>query len=210
MMLETIVPRWAGTVIVAATGPSLTPEVAEICKDHGAIIAVNDAYKLLPDAPVLYACDNAWWRVHKGCPDFKGEKWSTHNPKGNDKLQVAKLYGLRLIAGRRGPGFSSDPSVIYYGDNSGFQAVNLAIHFGAKRIVLVGFDMRQVGSQQHFFGSHPHPLRRSSSYSVFVKAFHNASAAVPNGAKIINATPGSALKSFPFMSLQEALDGFGT
>ena len=111
------------------------------------MIAVNDAYRLFPDAAVLYACDSEWWDVHGGCPDFAGEKWSSHSVDAgghNDKREVAKKYGLKLVEGRDRDGFSFDPACIHYGSNSGFQAVNLAILFGAKRIVLVGFDMRGV------------------------------------------------------------------
>jgi hypothetical protein len=208
-MLETIARRWSNTVIVAATGPSLTEDVAELCRDHRAIIAVNDAYKRLPFAPVMYACDAAWWRAHKGCPDFRGEKWSTHNPSGNDKREAARLYGVRLVAGKKAAGFSTDPAVIHYGNNSGFQAVNLAILFGAKRVVLVGFNMRREGNQEHFFGSHPAPLRRASSFGQFIAAFNEAAKQMPRGVEIINATSGSALGCFPYMPLQEALDGFG-
>ena len=205
-MLETIVPRWTGTAIVAATGPSLTEEVAEICNGYN-VVAVNDAYKLIPFAPVLYACDAAWWRHHKTCPGFTGEKWSTHDDRGNKKIDVAEAYGVHLVQGRKGGGFSTNPAFIHYGSNSGFQATNLAILFGATRIVLVGFDMRSVGGRQHFFGTHPTPLRQASSYSVFVRAFNEASHNMPPGVQIINATPDSALKCFPFVPLQEALYG---
>lgn len=205
--LEIIQRRWAGTVIVAATGPSLTPEVAEVCRGHGAIIAVNDAYKRLPFAPVLYACDALWWKIHEGCPNFEGEKWSSHSEGNNDKFEAARRCGLRLVRGRQGNHFSTDPGYIIYGNNSGFQSVNLAILFGASRVVLVGFDMRQVNSLQHFFGNHPLQLRQSSSYALFIKNFNEAAKAIPEGVEIINATPGSWLKCFPFMGLQEAIDG---
>jgi hypothetical protein len=39
------------------------------------------------------------------------------------------------------------------GNNSGHQAVNLAFLLGAKRILLLGFDMGAKG-QHHFFGNH--------------------------------------------------------
>lgn len=208
-MLETIKPRWTGLAIVAATGPSLTQDVATACRGYN-VIAVNDAYKLLPFAPVMYACDATWWTVHNGCPGFSGEKWSSHGDKSNKKDAEAKRYGLKLIAGKKANGFSLDPSVIHYGNNSGFQACNLAILFGATKLVLVGFDMRQKDGKQHFFGSHKAPLRRSSSYSLFIDAFKTAAKTMPAGVEIINATPGSALKCFPQMSLEDALDGSGS
>jgi hypothetical protein len=149
--------RWEGeTVIVAAPGPSLTVEVAERCRGHRTIV-VQDAWRLLPWAEALYGCDLTWWEHHNGVPDFAGEKWSTHDDGTNDKRDAEAKYGVKLIAGKAAESFSTDPAVLHYGSNSGFQAVNLAIVWGAARIVLVGFDMRVVGGKRHFFGDHPNP-----------------------------------------------------
>lgn len=200
--IETIERRWPGaTVVVAAPGPSLTAAVAEQCRGYRTI-AVQDAYKLLPWADVLFGCDASWWRVHKGCPCFAGEKWSSHgSPSHNDKRTVADEYGVHLVQGVGRDGFSTDPARVHYGSNSGFQAVNLAILFGARRIVLVGFDMRLVGGKRHFFGDHPRPLKNRNDYRAFVRAFEKAARTVPAGVEILNATPGSAMKCFPMVDL---------
>jgi len=205
-MLETITPRWSDLCIVAATGPSLTEDVAEACRGHP-IVAVNDAWRRLPFADVLYACDAEWWAVHGGCPDFRGERWSSHDTRNNDKLEAARKYGLRIVKGRYGDTFSTDPSVIHYGGNSGFQGVNLAILFGARRIVLVGFDMRTppTGQPRHFFGDHPAGLKNGVRYEHFIPAFKHAATQLPEGIEIVNATPGSALTCFPMAPLEEAL-----
>jgi hypothetical protein len=196
--------RWEGkTVVVAATGPSLTPEVAAMCADVP-VLAVNDAYRLFPNAEILFACDAGWWSVHEGCPEFKGEKWSSHGSKDhNDKTAAAAAYGLKLISGASGDGFTTEPP-IHYGNNSGFQAVNLAILFGAARIVLVGFDMQAAG-KAHFFGDHPKPLRNPGAFKSFISAFAKAAKQMPAGVEIINATPDSALTCFPRKALDDAL-----
>jgi hypothetical protein len=199
-----IEPRW-DRCIVAATGPSLTEEVAAMCAASGwPIIAVNDAYRVLPAADVLYACDAKWWRVHRGVRTFKGEKWSSHDAENNDKTEVAQRHGLRLIEGHDSEGFSFDPGVIHYGSNSGFQAINLAILFGARRIVLVGFDMSYNG-KSHFFGDHPRGLTRQERYEIFIPQFERAAARLPESIEIINCTPESALHCFPMMDLADAL-----
>lgn len=190
--------------MVAATGPSLTPKVAEAVRGHRCI-AVNDAYKLLPFSDVLYACDGSWWNVHAGCPGFAGEKWSSHGTGYNDKLATAQKYGLQLVSGAEKEGFSLEPSLIYYGSNSGFQAVNLAILFGATRIVLVGFDMSVRSGKRHFFGDHPAPLRNSANYANFIRPFERAAKTLPSHITILNATPGSALRCFPMVKLDDAL-----
>lgn len=194
------------TCVVAAPGPSLTLETAAAVEACGLpVLAVNDAYKRLPGARVLYACDAVWWRERAGALDFAGERWSSIGEPGprrhNEKTAEQHAYGLRLVYGREKPYFSTDPAVIHYGNNSGFQAVNLALHFGARTIVLVGFDM--AGS--HFFGAHKEPLRNTGSYAQFIRAFHEAAKRLPSGVRVFNASPGSALTCFPRMTFDAAL-----
>jgi hypothetical protein len=211
MIRDRIYPYWQDmTAIVAATGPSLTEAVAERCRqahdadDSVAVLAVNDAWRLMPWADALYACDAAWWTIHNGT-DFTGDKWSSHHPNGNDKIELAKRYGLQLVAGKCDKRFSADPGRIHYGGNSGFQAVNLALLFGARRIILVGFNLQPVGGKVHFFGDHPAGLRQQARYERFLPAFSEAAKRLPAGVEIINATPASALKAFPAMTLDDAL-----
>lgn len=202
---EPIARRWAGLCIVAATGPSLTPEVAEICCGHR-VIAVNDAYRLLPWADTLYGCDVAWWLHHKGCPEFAGEKViSVHDKRRTAVYSTAKRYGLSVVEGRAGEVFSLDQQRIHYGANGGFQAINLAILRGANPIALVGFDFR--GS--HFFGDHPAPLKNSSPsrFASWLEIMREAARTLPADIHIINCTPGSAIDCFPRCDLKEVLDG---
>jgi hypothetical protein len=162
----------------------------------------------MPWADALYGCEPRWWDVHKDCNGFEGEKWSTHDKKNtcNDKIEHSEKYGINLVKGAPGPGFSRDPSVISYGDNSGFQAINLAILFASPYIVLVGFDM-SYKDKGHFFGDHPEGLFRQTEYEKFIRHFDKA-AELLEGVTIINATPGSAMHSFPMMSLEEAISGY--
>lgn len=199
-MLEAVRPRWR-SCIVAAPGPSLT-EVRE-----GPIIVVQDAYRLMPWADVLYGCEPKWWRHHQGT-DFKGEKWSTHDgSKGssNNKTEAHEQWGVRCVQGKMEYGFSLDPSVIHYGNNSGFQAINLAILFGCEHIILVGFDMKKTGGKSHFFGEHPPELRSGTNYTEFVKHFEIAAERLPKSIRIVNATPDTALKCFPRMTFEQAI-----
>lgn len=209
MDLQTINPDWKCPVVVAATGPSLTPDVAarvrrarwpaEKCR----VVAVNDAYRLLPYADILYACDLKWWRVHLEDvrKTFHGEQWSSHDTEqggSNNKAEMADS-GVRFVAGHHGTGFSTNSRRIHYGSSSGFQAINLALLKGATRIILVGFDMRGRG---HFFGDHPMELHNRDDYTSFLPEFRTAakSCSVP----ILNATPGSGLDCWPIVSLEEA------
>jgi hypothetical protein len=198
--------RWSGRCIIAASGPSLTEDVAALCRGER-VIAVNDAYRLLPYADVLYACDSAWWDLHRSGPiGWVGERWTSHglSPK-NDKRAIADSLGLHVIAGEDRPGFSRDPARIHYASNSGFQAVNLAILFGADPIILVGFDMRAVDRKSHFFGEHKAPLRGNAQFGQWCAKFAKAAEMLGNSPRIVNCTPQSALTCFPMMPLPDAL-----
>ena len=158
----------------------------------------------MPWADKLYGCDARWWNFHNGVPDFPGEKWSTHVAKENDKLEEAEKYGLKLVKGAAGGTFSTDPGLIRYGSNSGFQSINLAILLGSPYIVLVGFNMKCHGGKSHFFGNHPAPLYNNEHYENFLREFDTA--AKKTNVTIINATPDTALTSFPCMSLELAIE----
>lgn len=190
--------RWQGqTVVVAATGPSLTAQQLQQCR-RLPLVVVNDAHRLAPWADVLYACDTAWWDHHQGAPGFQGQRWSSHHLPGNDKLACAQRWGLQLVAGRDAEGFSRDPACIHYGGNSGFQAINLATLWGAARVLLLGFD----GGSGHFFGRHPAGLRNGDA-DRFRTHFHLAARNLP--CPVLNCTPGSRLACFDKVSLDAAL-----
>lgn len=96
------------------------------------------------------------------------------------------------------PGISLDPLYIHQGGNSGFQALNLAVHWGAKKIELHGFDMRRVGNKQHWFGDHPKELVRDLNFERCIRAFEEAAPQLRElGVEVVNHTPGSAIRCFP-------------
>ena len=196
---------------MAAPGPSLTPEVAKRVKaTNWPVLVCQDAWRLMPWADKLYGCDERWWVAYDGIPEFAGEKWSTHH-KGvaNDKSRIADRFGLKLVKGCRNQygGFSFDPEVIFYGDNSGFQALNLAVLLGSPYIVLVGYNLSSKNGY-HFFGEHKAGLHNQQHFERWVPEFDHAAKKLPEGIQIINATPDSALTSFPQMSLEDAIENY--
>lgn len=161
----------------------------------------------MPWADILYGCDERWWDVHEGT-DFAGEKWSTHGAEShsNDKRAAAEKYGLNLVKGclASSEGFSTDPEIIHYGNNSGYQSINLATLLGSDYIVLVGFNMSRPGGKGHFFGDHPEPLHNQPDYEKWLNEFNRAAKDHPG--IIINATPQSALECWHKMTLEDAIE----
>lgn len=195
-MQQWTVPRlWEGkTVAVLASGPSMSQAVADQVRAAGApAIAINNTYLLAPWADMLYAADAAWWAAHPAAADFDGLRVTVQDVRGTLKLRCS------------GPdGFDPHPGAVRSGGHSGHQAVHIAMHAGASRIILCGFDMR--GS--HWHGEHPFPLRNADAgaYGRWVDQFAELrNSAISLGIEIVNATPGSALTCFPAMSLEQAL-----
>ena len=53
----------------------------------------------------------------------------------------------------------------------------------------------------HFFGDPAHGLLQRGEYEAFAKKF----GAAPEGVTIVNATPGSALRCYEMMGLEDAI-----
>jgi hypothetical protein len=103
-------------------------------------------------------------------------------------------------------GLEEAPTGLRTGKNSGYQAINLAYHLGAARVVLVGYDMRpDAKGRHHWFGSHPYPTL-DPPYPALLEYFGTiAGPLAARGVEVLNATPDSALSCFRRATLEEAL-----
>lgn len=96
---------------------------------------------------------------------------------------------------------------IGWGANGGFQAVNLALQFGARDVLLCGFDC-SLEKGTHFDGRHPSPLDnpRQASVDRWRAALDNQAPLLASmGARVINCAPHSRLSAYPRQPLAEAL-----
>jgi hypothetical protein len=149
----------------------------------------------------MYACDLHWWDVYAGelKRDFAGELWTQDE-------KAAKKYGLHRMPGVSQVGLGRE--MIHFGNNSGYQAINLAYLFGATRIILLGFDMKVEAGKIHFFGQHPyHGKNQGPDNGVMERWRRNfvqlAQDLVDEGVEVINATRSTALKTFSIKTLEE-------
>jgi hypothetical protein len=196
------------TCVVVASGPSLTvDQCAQVAAAQAAgkchTLVVNDNWRLLPDADVLYAADGRWWRLHWPAVNagFRGEMWTC-------KRDTAKQYGICYIDSTpRKPGVSRTPGLIHEGGNSGYQAIGLAYHFGATRIVLIGFDMQhRPGDPPHWFGKHPQGLSNAGGVKDWAPKFNAlADDLRAEGVELLNCSLRTAL-TVPRTDLTEALE----
>lgn len=174
------------TFALLAPGDSLTVEQCEAVRGRvDKVIAVSDAYRLAPWADVIVANDAAWWRLR---PDARLIPLRYSANPNVDGVEQVKKFG----------------TVIGRGSNSGVLAMWVARMLGAKRMLLIGFDMKGT----HFFGPHKDDLHNTTpeqfndfkTYFVKMKEILDG-----DDIEVINCTPKSALKCFRMAPLDVAL-----
>ncbi len=200
------VPRmWDGeTVVCLGGGPSLAQHDVDACRGRARAIAINDAYLKAPWADVLYFCDRRWFEWHRNGPHFQAFEGVTVTLDAEVAGHHPEIKWLR-DSGRLG--LETDPTGLRTGRNGGYQAINLAVHLGAARIVLLGYDMKPAADgRTHWHGGHPVPVKETVFARVMLPCFPSLVAPLRDlGVEVLNATPVSALSVFPMMSLAEAL-----
>ena len=193
-MIDARMPDWRGvTTVICATGPSFKPFDLSLLSTSHRVIVVNNAWVTLPWADVLYACDYLWWRqyhdaVRKG---FAGQRWT------QDRSAAERWPDLCHVKHQAGEGLGL--KMLNTNGNSGMGAINLAYLFGARRILLLGFDMKLgPNGERHYHPDHPKPLVQNQVFEEWRhKGAKLARDLAKQGCTVLNCTPGSALTCFP-------------
>jgi len=189
-------PNWSGeTVVIVASGPSAKDAPLEMAKGNAKFVAINESWRLCPWADMLYACDGAWWRANSGLPGFAALKVTQEQRAADDfgLLKVKVAHGCDVM-------LFNEFGTLGSGSNSGFQALNLAAQLGAKRALLVGYDM-SLSAGIHWHGFHGVGLNNPTEN--LVKRWTAARWSVP--IDVVNCCLSSALDAFPKMTFEEAL-----
>lgn len=202
-------PDWTGrAVAIVASGPSAKTAGVGLLKDRLTTLAIKKNIELCPWAEVVYGCDFPWWSSVEGLKGFKGLRLAyadrACNEFGCRKVQIPDIRCDRLLTETVG--------VVGAGGNSGFQALNLAVQFGAARILLVGFDC-QDRAGVHWYGRNTAPGMANPDEHNFRRwraALARAATELQQlGVEVINASPISDVKGFPRRSVEEALQDWG-
>jgi hypothetical protein len=164
---------------------------------------------LAPWAEVLYACDAKWWRQYEASPVYS---WRTHQglkvamePRPSDhEIEFDRWPEVTVLGNAGLAGLARRPNALSHGYNSGYQAINLAVHLGASRIVLLGYDMAPGTTGWHFFGSHPWQV--DIPFQLFMEQYANLIGPLADlGIEVVNASRKTALMCFPRVALEECL-----
>lgn len=199
-------PDWSEkAVAIVASGPSARKANLNLLKGKFAVIAIKKSVELAPWADVVYGCDHHWWRDVRGLMNFKGLKLAYDRSVngaeyGIRKVEIPDILCDKLLFGCTG--------TVGAAGNSGFQALNLAAQFGAKRIALIGFDMHDRGGEHWYgrnnwnFASNP----TEHNYRRWRAAFEGAAGDLATlGVEVVNLSAVSDLKGFKRMSIDELL-----
>jgi hypothetical protein len=163
------------------------------------LIVVNATFKLALWADVLYAADMRFWETYgpKIFPSFQGETWSVSE-------MAREKFGTYWIRCGSDVGFSKEADTINGGGNSGHQAIHLAATFGARKIVLLGFDMQRTGGKEHWHGKHEGRLPNGSGFAQWMRSMaYLARDLKARGVEVVNCSRATAMKCFARKTLEE-------
>lgn len=207
------IPRlWPdSTVFILGGGPSLAK--MDLHKLQGKnVLGVNQAYKLGDWVEVCYSGDSRWYTWnHRPLRRYKGMMITSY-PSHFRQKPASPTLNVRRITGE---GISSsDPAHIRWNGNSGASAVNVAYWLGAKRIVLIGYDMKRCGDKFNWHTDYPKTPPKDIStgryktnpYRKFLKCWPAIKQDAKHlGLEILNATPEGNLNLFPRVKLEDMI-----
>lgn len=161
-------------VAVVGGGPSLGPDHITALR-RARVIAVNNSFMLFPHPVVVVSLDRRWFG------------WHGNNLAAAGHLCVAGLVppfhlstppGLyHLSKAEPEDDYTPDPAKLA-GKNSGHAAINLAVHLGATRIYLAGFDMNFPDGTSHWHPGHAIPSDEQNYITRFRPRLENMVAAL--------------------------------
>ena len=108
-------------------------------------------------------------------------------------------------------GFCKNNGRVSWMGNTGATSCNIAFHLGAKKIILIGFDMRFVDNKINYHEDHIIKIDKNKmKKELFPKFISSFGKWVKKGSEnlnieILNATPGSALHMFPIVNLEDVV-----
>lgn len=199
--------RWQDEVVVCiASGPSTTQAQLDYVakqRQNGKckVIAINRSYEQAPYADILFAKDAAWWDGYQEVVQgFTGEKWA-------GCASTARKYKLSYAEHEIGRSDHKLGLDRLKDENSGHQAINLAYLFGARTIILLGFEMNPSIQKIHFFGLHDERKGlENPNHDIFkgwIEKMNVLASSMP--IPVYNCSINTAIKGFKQATLEEVL-----
>lgn len=201
--------------LIIGTGPSLTADALTLVNGSNLPkFGCNAVYRVVPNLTALLGCNYEFWDYYwSEVKNLPCDLWSSHP-------ESKQGHPLKRVRGEWRDGLSTNPEVIHYGHSSGYQLINLALHYGVTEFVLIGYDLKypkgydghkkRAGGDRHFFGEYPKALQHWTRFNIGDSGELNGlldcyRTIKPEdyGIRIINCSPGSALDFFEMGSLED-------
>ncbi len=190
--------EWAPSDVcfILCSGESIGPQAATIARLKGRFVAVKHAVTLRPNADVLFLSGDGGGEQNSLIKKFTG-KYAIVRSKHHPDLPAS----VKRVTRAKDHEHLCELRDHVCGYDSGTSAINLAYHFGARTIVLLGYDM----TGGHFC---KHPLQNppQDHFRRHMKPLHWLNAdARQKGVRIVNASPTSVVTAFEKQPLEAFL-----
>ena len=168
------------------------------------VVGINQACAFVPELTAIYWADEDWAARNDdtlAAHSCKLRFCAKRNPAldyatNNTYRMLGDAIPLKLTGDS---GFDPDLNHVR-GNNSGCHVINLCANAGAKRIVLLGFDM-QLG---HFHGAYELSYN-TEVYHSFLRSINSMAAELPSDTEVINCSMESAITVFPKVPIDDIL-----
>ena len=183
------------TWIILASGESLPQSIAEVDLTGQHVMTINSSWRMAPGAAVHYSNDHDWWQHET---DFRG----TGRRMCGSAITIPGVDNSYRFD-KKARGLCLSPGRIAWGGNSGYAGINLAVQFGASRILIAGFDMC---GKSHWHGDHHPRIRKPFNFRMWLQRFDElARDCRRQRIEVINCSARTELKCFPKRKLSEVL-----
>lgn len=142
---------WPNSIIyILGSGLSLSILKNNNCLKNKHVIAVNQAYTVNENSvDILFFGDaRCYWENYsltgKNIDDFNGIKISLNihcSAKGAKWGSIEGKKNIHIMNESKKRGLTKTRTELCWNNFSGAAAINLAVHLGAKKIILLGYDM---------------------------------------------------------------------
>lgn len=124
-----------------------------------------------------------------------------------DREVTAVFKGLRVRGAGSQQSKLADRAMFGAGClNSGAGALLMAAHYGAKVIIMLGYDCAPgVGGAKHWHADHPKALGNAGMLPKWPEQFSQVAKALNGKVHVINASRSTALECWPRLPLKKAL-----
>lgn len=174
------------------------------------VIGINVAYQIGNWIDMVFFGDDTFFNTHYiQLAKFPGLKVACHDiVKATKWVKYVPRDASYTATQRKHEGLTSNPASVRWNFNSGAAAINIAANAGAKRIFLLGFDMKNnEKNDQHWhdvYNRRDNPVH--VPFATHLRGFPQiAKDAKARGIEIINCNPDSAITVFPKINVKDVL-----